>query len=145
MSTATATPKMPASAKPGTTAEVATKPKKEKKPKVERTLLAPPEGGFTDWPKEWDPKIHKPLRRKDFANDVTFLNRKADHYEIMAKRFRQEAIDSEKLGGLKERGKAKKLLQMQRKFEELKAQLKADNVDVEAILASLGQTAAATT
>jgi hypothetical protein len=138
-----AKPAPPTSAKPGTQDSKGAKPPKEKKERVPRVDYTVPEGGLKEWPKDWNPKQHKPLRRKDFADEGVYLEERAKRYEAMAVRIRQEIADGKKLGTLKEKGKAKKLLQLQRKFDELKKQLIADDVDVDAILATIGSEAEA--
>jgi hypothetical protein len=45
------------------------------------------------------------------------------------------AEEAKKLGGMKEKGKAKRLLQLQKKFAELKEQLAGTGIDVDALLA----------
>lgn len=119
------------SAKPGTKDE---KAKKEKKVREQYPI---PEGGLKAWPTDFDPKKHKPLKRKDFGDESLFLNSKADDYERRAKALREEALESTKLGGVKDKAKAKKLLSMHKKIAEMTKDMEADGVDVSQLLASL--------
>lgn len=121
------------SAKPGARDP---KAKKEKKQKVERVEYPVPEGKLERVPEDFDPKKHKPLKRKDFKDEAVFLEIRADQMEAAAKRLREEA-KAVRAGGGKDKGKAKKLIAMQKRMAELQAQLTADGVDVEALMKSL--------
>lgn len=131
MATATKGP----SAKPGNKAPEAAKPPKEKKV---RTKFVVPEGGLKEWPTDHDPKVHKPLKSTDFADESVYWFHKADQLEKAAVAAREKAEQIKKLGGVKDVKKAKRLMQMQQKIAELKAQLASDGTDVDALLASLG-------
>ncbi len=134
-------PGKPSAAAPGTQAPEG---KKEKKPKPERVPRVPypvPEGGLADWPADFDAKKHKPLGRKDFANEGKYLIRKAEHLEKLAAAYRHEAETGERLGGVKDKGRAKKLIKLNEQFEALKNQLAAEGIDVATILAGLQSTA----
>jgi hypothetical protein len=126
----------PSAAAPGTVDEKAKK-EKVKKEKIPRVPYPVPEGGLADWPTDFDAKKHKPLGRKDFAKESVYLLKKAEHYEKMAKDLRHEAETGERLGGLKDKGRAKKLLKLQEQFDALKASLQSEGIDVAAILAGL--------
>lgn len=129
-----------ASAKPGTKEPKAKKEKKEKAKRVDFPGLFVEKDGekrrvkLAEYPANFDPKVHKPLRRGDFENESVFLLRKADEFEQRAKDLRNEATIAEKLGNQADRAKAKRLAAMQKKIAELEASLKESGVDVEAIL-----------
>jgi hypothetical protein len=123
------------SAKPGVKEP---KAKKEKKPKVERIDYPVGDEKLVAVPADYDPKKHKPLRRKDFKDEAVFVDMQADRAERAAKRLREEAV-AIRAGGGKDKGKAKKLIAMQKRMAEMQAQLEADGVDVAALLASVDQ------
>jgi hypothetical protein len=110
------------------------KPKRVQPPKDDYPI---PEGGLVTWPTDWSISKHKPLAKKNFADEAVYYDGKAAMYEKMAANARREAETSRKLGGLADRGKAKKLIKMQEKFLELRKQMEADNIDVDAILKNL--------
>lgn len=88
-------------------------------------------------PKDWDPQKHKGLRRKDFADDALFFDWRADRLELQAKGYRQQAEEFRKLGSVKDRARAKKLLSMQKRIEDLKQQLAGEGVNVNELLATI--------
>lgn len=122
------------SAAPGTEDK---KAKKEKVTKVDYPGLKNAEGEsvlLTEVPADHDSKLHKPLKKANFENEATYLRMKADEFEAKAVALRKEADVSEKMGSKSERAKAKKLVQMQERMAELKKQLEASGVDVEALM-----------
>jgi hypothetical protein len=119
------------SARPGT------KDDSGKKAKVERVEYTVPEGGFTEIPSDFSSKIHKPLKRKDFKDEALWFELRAAELEAKAKRARAEADNVRKLGGVKDRAKAKRLISMQKRMAEISEQLTAQGVDVAALLGSL--------
>ena len=136
-------PKPESTAAPGTVdpagaaEEKASKVKKELYP----ALVDPanPDGyePLTVVPENWDPKVHKGILRKHFAEDDVFFDWRASRLEKQAASYRQQAEESRKLGSMKGRVKAKKLLSMQKRIADLKASLAAEGVDVAALLASI--------
>lgn len=129
-----------ASAAPGT------KDAKAAKVKVEKVsypgLLGPndTEGKPTslllkEWPADHNPKLHKPLVRKNFENEVPWLINRAEHCESQAATFRKEAEMVGKLGSKSDRQKAKKLIAMRDRMAELRKQLEAEGIDVDALTA----------
>lgn len=131
----------PTSTAPGTADEGGKKrKKKEKGEKVKREKFPGiPEDGLTDWPADFDPKKHKPLRRQDFKDEAVWLDHKATQFEKAAVRMRDEAKTLRSLGTTAERGKAKKLLKITKELEDLKKTLAAKGVDVAALLNSAGE------
>lgn len=121
------------SAKPGTTEE---KAKKEKRVRVEYTV---PEGGLESWPTDFDPKTHKPLKRKDFKDETIWLESKAADYERRAQAMRVEIETTKTLGSSKDRAKAKKLLSMQKRMEEMQKEMEAEGIDVGALKAAMAR------
>jgi hypothetical protein len=115
------------SAAPGT--------KDEKAAKVKKVAFTPiPDGGFKEMPAAFDPKLHTPLKRKDFADESLWFEMKATEHEAKAAAYKKQAADYRKLGSVADRAKAKRLIQMQSKMAELTEQLKSQGVDVDEIL-----------
>lgn len=96
---------------------------------------------FTDVPEDFDYKAHRPLKKVDFRADHFFFAYKASEAEYRAADFRDREEEARTLGSSKERGKAKRLIKMQEKMEELRASLESDGVDVDAVLTKAAQTA----
>ena len=89
---------------------------------------------LTTIPTDWDHKLHQPLTRKSFEDESLWFTMRAVDCEKRAKFYRDAAEDHKKLGNVKDRAKAKKLVQMQKRFDELKAQLASQGVDVDSLL-----------
>lgn len=86
-------------------------------------------------PSDFNPKIHKGLRRADFVDESVFLEHKAQLLELKAKELREQAKDLKTLGGIKDRADAKKMLTLQKRMTELTAKLAGSGkVDVNAIM-----------
>lgn len=119
------------SAKPGTKEE---KAKKEKRVRIDYPV---PEGGLDSWPTDFDAKVHKPLKRKDFKDETLWLEAKAAEYEKRASAMRDEIETCKTLGNAKDRARAKKLLSMQKRMAEMEAELKGEGVDVDNLLEKL--------
>ena len=92
---------------------------------------------LTELPEDYDPKAHKPLKKSDFAHDYVFMRVQAGMLQARAERMFEEALTLEKLGSPKDRVKAKKLIAMQKRMEELKAELAGEGIDLDAIMASM--------
>lgn len=111
------------STKPGTPAPTA----KEKRPeRVDFPGLKGADGKavkLTEWPKDFDGKVHKPLHRGDFQDEAVYLDHKAAELEDRAKRMRQEAADARLMGNAADRQKAKKLRAMQERMKALETEL----------------------
>lgn len=135
------------SAQPGTKEPKAKKEKEKKAKRIEFPGLVAEENGektrkqLKEWPADFDPKAHKPLRRGDFENESVFLIHRADEFEARAKAYRTEAEAVSKLGSAQDRAKTKRLAAMQKKIEDLKKQLADQGVDVEAMMAAMAATA----
>jgi hypothetical protein len=103
------------------------KAKKEKKAKrVDYPGLKDAEGkpvSFETIPTDFDSKIHRPLPRRAFKNEATFWELKVTAAEKHLAKVKQMAEDAKKTGGLADKGKAKKLLNMLARAKELEAEL----------------------
>lgn len=123
------------SAKPGTKDEKAKKaPKRIEFSAPEGAAYVNADGKFTAVPTDWDAKKHQPLKRKTFADDSQWLELRAQDYDRRAAALRKQAVEGKKLGNVKDKAKAKKLLGMQKRMEDLRKQLEADGIDVAALL-----------
>lgn len=108
-------------------------PSGEKKPKekvkrvdLDLTTVDPQflkDGKLTQVPPGYDPKKFNPLKKSHFVDEATYFEVQAARFEKQAAAFRAKAEESRKLGGVKDRGKAKRLLQMQKRMAELQASL----------------------
>ncbi len=87
-------------------------------------------------PKDFDFKVHKPLKKRDFASDHLFYEFRALEMDNKAVTFRKQAEEAKTLGSSQDRGRAKRLVKMTEKMDELKQQLEAQGVDVKALLAT---------
>lgn len=124
----------PKSARPGTKAPAAAKPKKEKVVKI----AYPHEQPLTEYPADFNPKLHLPLKKKDFADSTLYYTKLADVYEARAKALREKAAEEGKLGSVKDKALAKRLIAMTKRMAEMKAAMSAEGIDVDDILASVG-------
>lgn len=68
--------------------------------KKARTLqrLNPPEGGWTEFPKEYDPSKHAPPRKKEFANPITWHEWKIAVNEEENRKHRESIAMYQKFG-----------------------------------------------
>ena len=130
---------------PAPSAAPGTKEPKAKKEKVAKVKYTAPAGSawvddkglLTRWPDDFDPKRHKGLDRKQFAEEHVFFSLQADRLEAAAVKMRERAEESKKLGNVKDRTRAKKLLAAQKRLEALKAEMISEGVDVDDLLASM--------
>jgi hypothetical protein len=109
-------------------AAVAGKPEKEKKAKrgvfdVKTAVDASgaaikltDDGELTAVPANWDPKLHRPLKGKQFADDgvrndykAMLADLKAAHYKLLADGFRHDAENFRKFGDPEKRKGLKKV------------------------------------
>lgn len=117
-------------------------PKPTAAPKKAKRTEYPGIGGdaypFKEVPADFDYDAHKPLKKRDFAEDYVYLEYKAAECEAKAAQFRKEAEECKKLGSSSARAAAKRLVKMTEKMAELQAQLAAAGVDVDALLKQAG-------
>jgi hypothetical protein len=116
------------SAKPGTVDAAAKKPS--------RGRYVVPEGGLTAIPEDFDPRKYLPLRAKDFKDEALWCEVQAQRFDKIAAGWRKKATDAGKLGNVKDRAKAKTLIRMQDRMAALLADLKAQGVDTDALMAA---------
>lgn len=87
-------------------------------------------------PTDFDAKIHEPLKAGDFSDEALYFEFRAEQCEKQAQSFRHQAGKIRALGNAADKQKAAKLVKMRERMEALKAQLAAEGVDVEALLAA---------
>jgi len=90
-------------------------------------IVASPEG--------FDFETFPALKKRDFTADSIYLEHRALECEFKAAKFRAASEIAKTQGSKKEQGKAKRLVKLQEKMDELKAQLTNAGVDVDALLA----------
>jgi hypothetical protein len=79
---------------------------------------------------------HKTLKRKNFATDELYYLHRATEMTFKADAFKTKATEAKSLGANRAtHGKAKRLVRLQDKIAELKAQLTEQGIDVDALLA----------
>lgn len=118
------------SAKPGTKNPTG---KKEKKIRIDHPDLLdkskldekgnPTRKKIAGVPGDFDPKVHKPLRRNDFEKESTWLLIKAEECEKKAKQLRADAVIADTEGSSDDRKKLKRLQAMKDKMAELEKEL----------------------
>jgi len=82
-------------------------------------------------------KVNKPLKKRDFSADHLFFSYRAEEMDIKAAAFRAQAEEAKKIGSSADRNRVKRVLKLQEKMDELKAQLTAQGIDVQALLAGM--------
>lgn len=120
------------------------KGKPERKKQVRKKRIAYPgliaaDGApakLKEFPADYDPKVHKPLRRVDFECESVHMLMRADELDRKSAKLRMDAAILQK-GGKKVSGKAKKLQSLVARMAALRAELEADDFDVDAMLATL--------
>lgn len=85
-------------------------------------------------PKEYNSGVHRPLLKDNFKDESYYFVYKAELHEAKAADYRKQAEDFKKLGDSGDRKKAKRLLTMQKRMADLKAELEAQGVDVSALM-----------
>ena len=120
-----------------TTQETKARPARKQ---VKHPLLFDNDGNpqkLKEMPADYNLKDHKPLIRKDFEDETIWLEWKAELLEEKAKVYRDEAALIRQFGSAEDRKAAEKLIKVRQQFEKLKAELSGQDIDVDAILASV--------
>ena len=118
---------------------------RQKRETIEKVDYTSPEGStnvdengkLLAWPEDYKSSVHKPLKRDAFADESVWYHEKANQFEAKARKFRTEAEQITKLGGIKDRTTAKKLVKLHARLAEMAASLEAEGVDVSALLATM--------
>lgn len=112
---------------------------KTEKPKEQKIVARKPfkvTGEYEEAvPEGFDFGTYKPLKKKNFKQDYLWYLHKAAEMKFKAERYEKEAEEIKKLGSPAERAKKKQIIRLQSKMAELKEQLSAQGIDVEALLA----------
>jgi len=128
--------------KPAATTKVAAKPTQKKKEKSKGRPVFGLVGNKDEKiypfkaavPEGYNFKEFKPLKKKDFVDDATYLEYRAAECEAKAVAFKAQAEEARKIGSSKDKQKAKRLIKLQEKMDELKKQLQDQGIDVESLL-----------
>ena len=91
------------------------------------------------YPDDFDPKVHKSLKRNDFTNEAIWYENEAAKFDKKAADMREKAEQARKLGNVKDRATAKKLMAIQKKAAELRESLAEQGVDVDALMAGFAK------
>lgn len=132
---------MAKSTKPGTSAPTAKPKKVEKVPypglqyDAEGKVVTPLES----WPLDFDPKVHKPLKKEDFKDEGPFWDAMAARHEAAAIKCRNLAKDARTLGNAQQRAAVKKLRAMQAAMAALSDELSKEGVDIASLLGTAVQ------
>lgn len=122
-----------------------TKPVKAKKPgRANHPLVNSKDTSvfpFKALPDDFAFDTMKGLKKKSFATEAAYYDYRAKEMDHKATKFRAQAEEAKNVGSGAERNKAKKLVKLQSKMAELKAQLEAQGVDVNELLKKAGQAA----
>jgi hypothetical protein len=110
--------------------------KKVKKPRVAYPI---PEGGLKAVPKDWNRKIHKPLKKRDFADETIYLEMRAKNLTAKAEKLRHEAkVIAAIPGNAEQRKIIRRVGRLLGRATALSIQLKeASGIDAIAFLTSL--------
>jgi len=84
-------------------------------------------------PEGFDFTKYKMLKRGVFKTEALFFEHRAAECEFRAEHWRSRATESSAMGDKAQRAKAKRLIRLQAKYDELREQLVEQGVDVEAI------------
>lgn len=135
-------PAAPPSAAPGTKEPKAKKEKKDKVKKAWHPALEPDAEGkptktIAKIPDDFDPKLHRPFGRKNLEDESLWYEIQARKFEAKAADCRRQGEEAKKLGSVKDKQSAKKLLALQKRIDEVTKTLEGSGVDVAALLAAL--------
>jgi len=86
-------------------------------------------------PKGFNFDTFKALKKKNFKDEALYYEHRAFEMKFKAEKFEAQAEEIRKLGSPSERRKKKQIIKLQSKMDELKEQLSAQGIDVEALLA----------
>jgi len=130
----TLAPKKPVPPPSAVGAPVEPKAKKGKVTKVDHPALA--DGKLETAPADFDPKVHKPLKKKDFKDEPAYLEFIAAGLDKKAAALREQATKIRTLGNTASSSKVKTLMKMQERMAELMATLKQQGIDVDTLLST---------
>ena len=79
---------------------------------------------------------HTALKKGDFKDEAIYCEHRAEQMNFKAKVWNEKAKEIRELGSPSERKKKKQVIKLSQKMDELKKQLAAQGIDVEALLAA---------
>lgn len=79
----------------------------------------------------WDEKLHKPLLRKHFANEVLFFSWRAHTFRLKAAEFDKKAEDAKRVGSKADQAKLRRLQKMREQMAKLEAALTEAGIDID--------------
>lgn len=123
-----------AAAKKKTTTKKTTTKKATRKPHPLIGTKDPEVYPFTETPEDFDPKVHSPLKVKDFKGKAQFLIYRAELKEAEAAALRVQAEEVAKTGDKSQRRRVNKLKKLREQQAELTKLLAEQGVDIDAIL-----------
>lgn len=92
-----------------------------------------------DLPEDFDFAKCSPIKRRQFSSEAGYYEYKAKENHWRADVYESKAKESRELGSGKTRQKAKRLRNMTQRMSDLRTELEADGIDVEALLQRVGQ------
>lgn len=117
-------------------------PKPEKAKRPTRVDFPVPEGGFDEWPAEWDAAKHRGLMRHNFKDERVWLRKKIEFNKAEIAKFEAEIKKIDEFGPTKRSGSSK-LAAVTANLNELLETLKAAGIDPEELKKQLAAKAAA--
>jgi len=81
-------------------------------------------------------KEFKPLKKRNFATEALYFEHRAEEMAYKMRAFTAQAEESRTMGSAADRRKKKQIVKLSEKMKELKAQLSAQGIDVEALIAA---------
>jgi len=93
-------------------------------------------------PEGFNFKVNKVLKKRDFTADHLFFEHRVAEMEYKAEIFKVQAEEAKKIGSSADRNRLKRVMKLQEKMDELKAQLTEQGIDVGALLAGMKDEAA---
>ncbi len=111
---------------------------KEAKKVVKRTKFAPDADTKYEvaMPDGFDFAKHYPVQKRNFANEALYYDHRAAEMQFKKEQFEAHAEICRTQGSAADRRKAKQIVKLQSKVDELRAILEAQGINVEELLAN---------
>jgi len=87
-------------------------------------------------PEGFNFKDYKPLKKRNFTTEALYYDHRAEEMAYKMAGFRAQAEECRTMGSAADRRKKKQIVRLNSKMNELKAQLIAQGIDVEALIAA---------
>ena len=85
-------------------------------------------------------KDYKPLKKKNFKDEALYFEHRAEEMAYKMTAFKAQAEEARTTGSAADRRKKKQIVKLNAKMNELKEQLVAQGIDVEALIAAAAAT-----